>query len=165
MGRLLLVFICVPAIELALLIEIGARIGTAATLALIVLTGVLGAHLARRQGLRVISDVQAGVARGELPTGQLMDGLMIVVASALLVTPGILTDVVGFLCLTPWFRDRIKSEVLRRIERAVAEQRLHVSFHSMRSEPWPTERLEPIDVTPPGGPHPARPHARDEEKP
>ena len=92
MGRLLLLFILVPAVELVLLIEIGSRIGTLATLALIVGTGALGAILARRQGLRTIRQIQRELEAGRLPTDSLMDGVLILVAAALLVTPGILTD-------------------------------------------------------------------------
>ncbi|MFQ5416765.1 MAG: FxsA family protein, partial [Myxococcota bacterium] len=77
MGSLLLLFILVPAIELALLIEVGARIGTAATLAIIVMTGVVGAALARQQGLRTIGTIQGDLARGELPAGALVDGAIL----------------------------------------------------------------------------------------
>jgi UPF0716 protein FxsA len=166
MGKLLLLFICVPAVELALLIEIGARIGTAATIALIIVTGILGANLARRQGLRVIAEIQADMGRGELPTGQLLDGLMIIVASALLVTPGVLTDVFGFLCLTPWFREQIKSAIQQRLERAVAENHVHISVNPLGPTgppSWPSERREPIDVTP-RGTHTSTPHRPEDER-
>ena len=94
MGRLLLLFIVVPAVELALLIEIGQRVGTLATLALIVASGVLGAALARTQGLQVLANVRTRINAGELPADSLLDGLLILIASALLVTPGVLTDAV-----------------------------------------------------------------------
>ena len=124
MGRLLLLFVLVPAVELALLIEIGARIGTLATLGLIVGTGVLGAALARQQGLAVLRRVQEELAANRLPTGPLVDGLIILIAGALLMTPGILTDGVGFLCLVPGSRTLIKRGLWRRFERAVREGRL-----------------------------------------
>ena len=149
MGKLLLLFIGLPAVELALLIELGARIGTTATIGLIVVTGIVGANLARQQGLRVVGQIQETLARGELPTGQLVDGLLIVVAAALLVTPGVLTDAFGFMCLTPWFRERIKATLLQRFERAVAEQRIHVAVHAPDLRAHPADRGEMIDVTPP----------------
>ncbi len=126
MGKLLLLFIALPALELVLLIEVGQRIGTFETLVVIVLTGIAGASMARNQGLRVLAHVQKQLAAGQMPADALVDGLMILVASALLVTPGILTDVFGFLCLVPGFRALAKAEVVRRFERAVAENRLHV---------------------------------------
>jgi UPF0716 protein FxsA len=157
MGRLLLLFIALPAAELALLIEIGQRIGTPLTLGLIVLTGVAGAGLARSQGLRVLADVQTRLARGEMPADSLVDGLMILIASALLVTPGVLTDVFGFLCLIPAFRAVVKRQAMRRFERAVRENRLNVRIHpspdfgsqTRSADPDPSRRRPVIDVTPP----------------
>ena len=129
MGRLLLLFIVVPAIELGLLIEVGSRIGTLATLGLIVATGIAGAALARRQGLGVIREMQAEVAEGRLPADSLVDGVFILVAAALLVTPGILTDAFGLLCLVPAFRGVAKGLLWRRLEHAVREQRIRMEVH------------------------------------
>jgi UPF0716 protein FxsA len=124
-----------PAAELALLIEIGRHIGTAATLGLIVATGALGAGMARHQGLRVLAEVQRELAAGRLPAGPMLDGVMILLAAALLVTPGVLTDAFGFLCLMPGFRALVKREMTRRFERAVAEQRVHLHVHGQPSRP------------------------------
>jgi UPF0716 protein FxsA len=145
MGRLLLLFIALPALELALLIEIGQRIGTLETIGLIVVTGVVGAAMARTQGLRVVRNVQERLALGEMPADSLVDGLMILLASALLVTPGVLTDVFGFLCLLPAFRGIVKREALRRFERAVQENRIHVAARDpIRFDPGRV-----VDITPP----------------
>ena len=141
MGRLLLLFIVVPAVELALLIEIGRRIGTLETIGLIVVTGIVGAAMARREGLRVLSRLREDVSAGEMPAAPLLDGVMILIASALLVTPGVLTDAVGFLCLIPAFRARVKRVLMRRIERAVEEGRLHVVTQQQAGRPV-------INVTP-----------------
>jgi UPF0716 protein FxsA len=127
MANLLLLFIVVPALELALLVEVGSRIGTLATLAIIVATGALGAALARHQGLRTVRAIQEELASGELPAGSLVDGVIILLAGALLITPGILTDAVGFLCLVPRVRDAAKRMLQRRFERAIREQRIHVT--------------------------------------
>jgi UPF0716 protein FxsA len=148
MGRLLILFIAVPAIELALLIEIGSRIGTGATLGLILVTGALGAALARHQGLKVIRQVQSELASGALPASSLVDGLIIVIASALLVTPGVLTDVFGFLCLSPGFRGIIKAQLQRAFERGVERQQIHVEMHGAGFGPV-SDREPMIDVTPP----------------
>ena len=146
MGRLLLLFIALPALELVLLIEIGQRIGTLETLALIILTGIVGASMARSQGLRVIANVQGQLGRGEMPADSLVDGLMILIASALLVTPGVLTDAFGFLCLVPAFRSSVKREVVRRFERAVRDNRIQVETLDFGSS---SHREPPRDVTPP----------------
>ncbi len=144
---ILLLFVVLPAVELGLLIEIGSRIGTASTIAIIILTGVVGGSLARWQGLWVVGRMQSEMARGELPASSLVDGAIILLASALLVTPGVLTDVFGFLCLLPAFRSVLKKIAQRRFAKAVAEQRVHVSMHF---EDFGTERpAGPVyDVTP-----------------
>lgn len=126
MAKLLLLFIVVPAVELAILIQVGKALGTIPTLALIVFTGILGAYLARLQGLSVLSRAQVQMNRGELPAGSLADGVMILVAGALLMTPGILTDAFGFALLVPAFRNAIKSFLLARFRKAVEENRVRV---------------------------------------
>ncbi len=124
MGRLILLFTLVPALELALLIEVGSRIGTAATIGLVVATGVLGAALARQQGLLVLRRIQAELSAGRLPASSLVDGVIVLMAGALLVTPGILTDVLGILCLVPGFRSLVKARLRSRFERALLGQRI-----------------------------------------
>lgn len=158
MGRLLVLFVALPAVELVLLIEIGQRIGTVATLALIVLTGIAGALMARSQGLRLLSRVREQVSAGEMPADSLLDGLMILIASALLVTPGVLTDACGFLCLVPAFRALVKRELVRRFQRAVEENRVQVSVQgglrfydtvsSVRTDHEPQADHRVVDVTP-----------------
>ena len=139
MGRLLLLFILVPAVELILLINIGGVIGVLPTIAVIVVTGALGATLARWQGLGVLRDVQNELARGGLPAGALVDGVLILIAAALLMTPGFLTDLVGFLCLVPGFRSVLKRAAWKRLERSVKQGRtgLFVQFgrHGMPNTP------------------------------
>jgi UPF0716 protein FxsA len=99
--RLLLLFTIVPLAELALLLWIGGRIGLLATVTLILVTGALGAALARRQGLATWRRFQEALAAGRLPGRELLEGLLILVAGALLLTPGVLTDAAGFLFLVP----------------------------------------------------------------
>ncbi len=153
MGTLLLLFVGLPALELWLLIELGRRIGSLETIALIIVTGIVGAALARQQGLRVLSEVQQRVAAGDMPADSLVDGIMILVASALLVTPGVLTDAFGFLCLVPGFRALVKKEIVRRFERAVAENRVHVHYHQ--------SGMEFTNQPPPFGPGLGRPPMKD----
>jgi UPF0716 protein FxsA len=140
-----LLFVVLPALELALLIEVGSRIGTGATLALIVTTGIVGAALAKREGLGVLAAVQRETAEGRLPAATLVDGVIILLAGALLVTPGILTDAFGFLCLIPAFRKLVKRQLIRRLERAAQEGR--VEFQVSSADPWgPREEREVRDV-------------------
>jgi UPF0716 protein FxsA len=147
LSKLLLLFIVVPAIELALLIEIGSRIGTLATLGLIVVTGIAGAALARSQGLRALRQLQRELQAGHLPANPLVDGAIILVAGALLLTPGFLTDVVGFLLLIPGSRRLLKAAVRRWVERAIREKRFGVPLHD--GEPgWPPPPGPVRDVTP-----------------
>ncbi len=140
-----MLFIIVPAVELGLLIQVGTVLGTWPTVALIVFTGILGAYLARLQGLSVLGRAQQQMSRGELPAGSLADGVMILVASALLVTPGILTDALGFSLLVPALRNRIKSVVLERFRKAVQENRVqvHVSGMGFDDDYWPVVDVQP----------------------
>lgn len=130
MGKLLLLFVALPATELAILIELGSRFGTLHTIGLIVVTGVVGASLARGQGISVLRAIQSEVAQGRLPADSMVDGVMILIAAALLVTPGVLTDTFGFLCLVPAFRTVVRGVLWKRLETAVRENRLHVNFQS-----------------------------------
>jgi UPF0716 protein FxsA len=104
LGRLFLLFTVVPAIELYLLIQIGNVIGAFTTFAIILLTGAVGAHLARREGTRVWFSVQQQLSQGALPGDQLIEALLILIAGALLITPGFLTDIFGFSLLIPPLR-------------------------------------------------------------
>ena len=109
--RLFLILLIVPIIEIALFIEVGGLIGTWPTIAIVVLTAVVGTFMLRRQGLAALGAVQSRLAAGENPGRLLADGAMILVAGALLLTPGFFTDAVGFALLVPavrgWLWDRL----------------------------------------------------------
>lgn len=126
--RLLLLFTLVPIAELAILVQLGEAIGLAATLLLIFATGVVGAWLARREGARSWWEVRRRLSRGRLPADQLLHGLMILVAGALLVTPGVLTDAAGFLLLLRPARARLLRLVRAWLERQVESGRAGVRF-------------------------------------
>ena len=98
-GRLLILFIVVPIVELYLLVQLGLRIGLPPTLGLIVLTGFLGASLARQQGLSTLRKIQQEVSNGRPPTQELVEGVMILIGGIVRLTPGILTDLFGFALL------------------------------------------------------------------
>jgi UPF0716 protein FxsA len=110
--RLFLILLVVPIIEIALFIEVGGRIGTWPTVAIVVLTAVVGTVMLRRQGLAALRGLQHRLAAGENPGRVLADGAMILVAGVLLITPGFLTDAVGLALLVPavrgWLWDRLE---------------------------------------------------------
>lgn len=109
--RLLILFTLVPLLELYLLIRVGDLIGVWPTVALVVLTGALGAFLTRFEGLRVLRKVQSEFQEGRVPTAGLLDGLLIVVAGAVLLTPGLITDALGFFLLLPPGRRVVRNAV------------------------------------------------------
>lgn len=109
---LLLLFLIIPAIEIALFIQVGGVIGVLATLLLIVTTAVLGAALLRMQGLHTLARVQQVTRRGEVPAVELVEGLMLLISGALLLTPGFFTDTIGFAVLLPAVRRSIAIWVL-----------------------------------------------------
>ncbi len=111
---LFLLFLTVPIIEIFLLIEIGSRIGAFNTIGVILLTAMVGTILLRQQGLSTLSRVQENMGQGKLPAGELVEGLMLLVSGALLLTPGFFTDVVGFLCLIPGIRMKVANNLLAR---------------------------------------------------
>ncbi len=97
--RLFILFTLVPLLELSLLIKIGGYIGVWNTIALVVITGILGAALARHQGIKTFAGIRHELQVGRLPGDRLIDALLILVAGALLITPGVITDVAGLLLL------------------------------------------------------------------
>ena len=104
----------VPLIEIYLFVGIGGIIGVGWTLFLVVLTAVVGAWLVRIQGLSALKRFREVASRGELPALQLVEGLFLLVAGALLLTPGFFTDLVGFACLTPPVRALMIHNLLKR---------------------------------------------------
>jgi UPF0716 protein FxsA len=99
--KLLLLFILVPLAELYLFMTLGAKIGILETVGIIVITGILGAWLTKAQGANALRRFQQASAEGRLPHKEVVDGLLILLAGAVLITPGFLTDAVGFLLLLP----------------------------------------------------------------
>ncbi|MFP4431058.1 MAG: FxsA family protein [Spirochaetaceae bacterium] len=126
-GRLLLLFTAIPLVELYLLIEIGRWLGALPTIGIVLVTGALGAYLARMQGSSVWLQIQRKMEAGIFPGDEMIDGLLIVVAGALLITPGILTDLFGFGVLFPVTRVPIREWVKRRLSRMMDRGDVHIS--------------------------------------
>jgi UPF0716 protein FxsA len=99
-----LLFLLVPLAELWFLIKVGGWIGALPTVALVVLTAVIGATLARIQGLATLQRLQSAMARGEAPAVELLEGVLLLIGALLLLTPGFFTDALGFACLLPFTR-------------------------------------------------------------
>ena len=119
MARVLLVcFLVVPVMEIALIIQVGQLIGVVPTVVLLVAESVLGAFLVRREGRRVWQGVRAVLAEGRSPEIALTDAGLVLVGGTLLLTPGFVTDVVGFCCILPFTRPAVR----RLVRRAVARQ-------------------------------------------
>lgn len=110
----LLVFVVVPLVELYVLSIVESRIGLVNTLGLIVATGMLGAVAMKSQGSGVWRSAQERVARGEIPTEEILGGIMILVGGALMITPGILTDAVGLLLMIPAVRSLLIPSIARK---------------------------------------------------
>lgn len=135
LARLLLLFVVVPLLELALLIQIGQMVGLLPTIGLVILTGIGGAALARAEGLRTMWSFRAALAEGRLPGRELWDGAAILVGGALLLTPGILTDLVGFGLLLPPTRRWIQKRIRRSLERSLRNGTLNVTVYRMGPQP------------------------------
>ena len=101
---LLLLFLLVPMVEIYFLIQVGSVIGALPTVFLVVFTAVLGALLLRYQGLVTLQNFQSAMGQGKLPALEMMEGMVLLVAGALLLTPGFFTDAIGFACLVPPLR-------------------------------------------------------------
>lgn len=117
LARLALLFFTVPLAELAILVWVGRRVGLAPTVALVVLTGIAGAALARRQGLATLGRFRAALDAGRLPHHELVDGVLILVAGAMLLAPGLLTDLAGLLFLVPPVRRLVRERAMAAIGR------------------------------------------------
>ena len=111
----LLVFFLTPIVEMYLLIEVGGQIGSLPTIGLVMLTAVIGVALLKRQGLATLTRGMGRMQRGEVPIGEMAEGILLAVSGALLLTPGFVTDGVGFLLLWPPTRVIVARWMLSRV--------------------------------------------------
>jgi UPF0716 protein FxsA len=165
---ILLAFIAVPIVEIALLIEVGGRIGVWPTLAVVVATAVFGTWMLRLQGLSTLRRAQASLANNQFPANEVFDGLCLVFAGALLLTPGFVTDAVGLLLMAPPVRALLRTRATGWLQ---AQDRVHMT--GMGGPPASDrdtgrgrngtviegeyEELEPDPPDPPDPPKPSRP--------
>lgn len=111
---LFLLFIIVPIVELAIIIQVGSQLGVLSTVVLLILVSVVGAWLVKFQGLSVLRRIQQQLSAGQMPTTELVNGGMILFAGALMLTPGFLTDAVGLALLLPPVRATLRPLLARR---------------------------------------------------
>ena len=107
-------FLLIPIIEIFFLIKVGEVIGAFPTIILVVLTAVIGAGLLRQQGLSTLARLQQNMSQGQIPAQEMIEGVLLAVGGALLMTPGFVTDTIGFLCLLPFSRKYIASNIMKR---------------------------------------------------
>lgn len=124
---LLLLIIILPALEIGLFIWVGGQIGPWWVVALIFLTGIIGAWLAKYQGLETFYRAQQSMAQGIFPEEQIFDGLCILLGGLLLLSPGFITDAIGLLLLLPFTRRPLKAS-LQAITRKWMKRRSFISF-------------------------------------
>ena len=110
---LALLFVVVPILEIAVLIQVGQVIGVGPTIVLLIGMSIAGAVLAKREGLAVWTRFRASVGRGEIPSKEIVDGVLVLFGAALLLTPGFLTDILGMTLLIPVSRAAVRKSVLR----------------------------------------------------
>lgn len=126
---LITLFIGLPIVELILLFKLHGMVGFTPTVLLVLITGVAGASLVRRQGVATLFEIQKELSIGNLPAPQMMDGVMILIAGAFLVTPGLITDFTGFALLVPFIRERIRFWLKHKLEEKLRNGHIHININ------------------------------------
>ncbi len=111
---LLMLFVVMPVLEMWVLIEVGSKIGALTTIGLVLLTAMLGLALLRQQGVSTIMRANQRMQSGQLPAQEMVEGIFLAVGGALLLTPGFVTDAIGFACLIPGLRHIIIGRLLKK---------------------------------------------------
>ncbi len=142
---LLILFTVVPALELYLLIEIGSYIGAGNTILIIIITGVVGAYLARLQGFYILGKIQHSLNQGNMPSEELLDGAMVLVGGIVLLTPGFITDTLGFLLLLPMTRELIKFLLKNKLKDKL-NQGDNITIRSFKEKPPFDNEYDDIDI-------------------
>ena len=129
MQYLIALFIGMPILELAILLKLHEVLHFWPTFLLIIITGALGITLVKRQGISILQKIQLEMGAGNLPAPQMMDGVMILIAGALLVTPGLITDIVGFSLLIPFIREQIRFWLRKKLEEKLRSGYIEVNVN------------------------------------
>ena len=134
-----ILFLVIPLVEIAILIQIGKIVGAGYTILLVIGTAALGAALLREQGLSTLAKVQMSMDQGKLPATELIEGLLLIFAGALLLTPGLITDAFGFLFLIPALRKRIAQKFLANFIQSRIDVRQANSGNIIEGEHWDSD--------------------------
>jgi len=145
MGKLFLLLLAIPLFETWFLIQVGSKIGAWPTIGLVILTAMIGSALVRHQGISKLHHVQRSIAQQQIPATELLEGIMILLAGALLITPGFFTDAVGFFCLWPTGR---KMAIRTLLARGIFVQT--GQFNQTRARANPTQQDHPHRPSAPG---------------
>jgi len=127
---LFILFIIVPIIEIMVLMNVGALLGAWPTIAIVIITAWLGAKNVKQQGIATLQSVQTKMAQGEMPSDEIVAGLLLLVAGVLLVTPGFVTDFFGLSLLIPQVRKSLIQSVQQRLKTAGTSSSQSFSFHT-----------------------------------
>lgn len=133
---LFILFLVIPLLEIYLLIEIGSQVGPIATISLVLFTAALGVFLLRLQGLATLNKVRTSLDNRELPAVTLLEGLFLLIAGALLLTPGFFTDFVGFVILIPPLRAHFATVVLQALVISQQKHQKNEQQHILEGEFW-----------------------------
>ena len=125
---LLFLFIFLPLSEIVVLIKVGSFLGVGSTILVVIGTAILGAALARYQGLKVLFEIQRDLNTGVMPTDKLLDGFMILLAGVVLLTPGFITDAMGFFVLLPQGRSVIKKLIMHYFKKSMQRGGPHIRY-------------------------------------
>jgi UPF0716 protein FxsA len=128
-GRLFFLFIVVPLLELYILIKIGGALGAFQTVALVVLTALLGVVLVRFEGLKTLQQIRQSLSQGIVPAEEMVDGVLIFIGGILLITPGVLTDLFALVLLIPYTRTIFKRWLRRRFDRMIATGNVRLQYY------------------------------------
>lgn len=132
MRVLFVLFIVMPILEMLILLKVGSLIGAWYTVGLVLLTAIIGVNLLKRQGLQTLMRAQRKAQYGALPVSEIGEGLLLAVAGALLLTPGFVTDAIGFALLSPVIRAELAKGVAKRM--VVSGQTTYQSYNAGQAE-------------------------------
>lgn len=133
MPLFLLFFIVVPLVEIFILIQVGKQIGGLVTVALVIATAVIGLALLKKQGFQTMASARQKLEQGTIPAREMVDGIFLAVGGALLLTPGFVTDALGFCCLVPGLRQALLGSVIKHLKPSIQVNTYHTQVDPSQS--------------------------------
>ncbi|MTI47303.1 FxsA family protein [Sporosalibacterium faouarense] len=126
--KLILLFTITPIVELYILFQLSGVMGTWSTIGLVLVTGIAGAYLAKSEGRLIISKIKMELNEGRIPGNQLLNGLCVLIGGAFLLTPGLITDILGFCLVIPGIREIFKAFIKRKFKKMIEEGNMNIYF-------------------------------------